>query len=168
MDCPNLTSLKTQLVSTSMYEYVLMHKGGRQTHWIETKDCDPLAREIADRHYSRKKIGSPKFVGPGDRLVLVTSDYSALFIWRKSVFRKDGQAGIECSLFRNEGSLLSSELIKEAVELAQLKWPGERLFTYVWDSKVRSSNPGFCYLKAGWRRCGRNKDGRLSILEMVS
>ena len=133
--------------------------------WLETKDGDPGARVLADRHYSRVSVGYPRFVGPGDRLVLVTSDYTALFIWRKSVYRQDGQTGIECSLFRNESKMLSSELIKEAVQLARKKWPGERLFTYVWDAKVRSTNPGFCYLQAGWKKCGRNKDGRLTILE---
>jgi hypothetical protein len=29
---------------------------------------------------------------------------------------------------------------------------------------VRSTNPGFCFLVAGWRRCGRTKGGLL-ILE---
>jgi hypothetical protein len=25
------------------------------------------------------------------------------------------------------------------------------MLTYVWRQKVRSSNPGYCYLMAGWR-----------------
>ncbi len=137
-------------------------------YWVETKDGDPRARELADRHYSRnsKKIGHHLFVGPGERMVLVLPDYSALFVWKKEVYRQDGQAGVACSLFRNESKHLSSDLIREAVRLAEEKWPDERLFTYVWDEKVRSKNRGFCYVAAGWRKCGRNKDGRLSILEL--
>lgn len=137
--------------------------------WIETKDGDPRAREIADRHYSRnpRKIGHSRFVGPGERIVLVTQNYDALFVWRKCKYRQDDQQGIECSLFRNESRVLSSELIKEAVWIAERKWPGERFFTYVCDTKVRSKNPGFCYLSAGWQKCGRNKNGKLTILEKV-
>lgn len=136
--------------------------------WIITKDGDSFARQLADRHYSRKKKGAALFCGPGEHLVLVTPDYRALFVWRKSVYRKDGQTGVECTLFRNEGPILSSTLILEAEKFARQKWPGERLFTYVWDAKVKSTNPGCCFQKAGWRKCGRNKDGRLTILEKVS
>ena len=37
--------------------------------------------------------------------------------------------------------------------LAWERWPGERLFTYVDPNKVRSFNPGYCFLRAGWDRC---------------
>jgi hypothetical protein len=30
-----------------------------------------------------------------------------------------------------------------------------------------SANPGYCFKQAGWRTCGRNKDGRLTILERL-
>lgn len=137
-------------------------------NWIQTKDGDPKARQLADRHYSRKKKGATLFCGPGEKIVLATPDYKALFIWRKSVWRKDGQVGVECTLFRNEGNLLSSQLINEAVKFAAKKWPGERLFTYIQDKKIRSVNPGCCFKKAGWRNCGRNKNGKLTILEYES
>jgi hypothetical protein len=40
-----------------------------------------------------------------------------------------------------------------------------RVITYVWDSKVRSANPGYCYKRAGWRMTGRSADGRKSLLQ---
>lgn len=40
-------------------------------------------------------------------------------------------------------------------------------YTYVNPEKVRSSNPGFCFLVAGWQRCGRTRSGLL-ILERVA
>lgn len=99
-------------------------------------------------------------------MVLLTVTCDALFVWRK--FRSDdGQQGVNCAIFRNEGSVLSSELIKEACDLAWQRWPGERLYTYIADAKIRSVNPGACFKFAGWRVCGRNKDGRLTILELV-
>jgi hypothetical protein len=42
-----------------------------------------------------------------------------------------GQRGVNCAVFRNESSVLSSELIREACGLAWTRWPGERLYTYV-------------------------------------
>lgn len=136
-------------------------------NWIETKDGDSFARQLADRHYSRKTHGAKMFVGPGEKIVMVTPDYKALFCWRISRIRKDGQEGIECTIFRNESNILSSELIRQAVEIGKHRWPNEkRFFTYVKDSAVKSINPGCCFIKAGWRKCGRNKNGKLTILEL--
>ncbi len=133
--------------------------------WIETIDGDGFARLLADKHYSRKSIGAELFVGPGEKMVLVTLDYNALFVWRRAVYRRDGQTGVECSIFRNESGLLSSTMIKEAMKLAWKRWPGERLFTYVADTKIRNINPGCCFKKAGWRKCGRSKVNNLTILD---
>lgn len=72
-----------------------------------------------------------------------------------------------CSIFRNESEVLSSLLIEEACQLAWQRWPRQRLFTYVWDDKVKSPNPGYCFKLAGFKYCGRNKDGRLSLLERL-
>lgn len=132
---------------------------------MQTIDGDGFARLLADRHYSRKSKGANLFVGPGEKMVLVTLNYDALFVWRLARLREDNQKGIECSLFRNESNILSSELIKEAMSWAWKRWPGQRLFTYVADKKIRSVNPGCCFKKAGWRKCGRNKSGKLTILE---
>jgi len=68
-------------------------------------------------------------------------------------------------VFRNESEHLSSELILKAEELAQLKWPNERMYTYVNSKKINSKNPGFCFIKAGWNRIGYTKVNKLLILE---
>ena len=143
---------------------------GAVVNWYGVKDGDPVARSIFDRHYSRRhyKDGrKPKlFVGPGEKMVLMTSDASALFVWRKFI-SDGGQSGVNCAVFRNEGNALSSALILEAEELAWERWPGERLYTYVWPAKIRSTNPGFCFQKAGWRKCGITKKKRMIILEKL-
>ena len=37
--------------------------------WTITRDMNPIAQKLADRHYSRKHPGSRKgFVGPGKKL----------------------------------------------------------------------------------------------------
>jgi hypothetical protein len=143
---------------------------GIEGHWIGIKDGDPRGIGIFKRHYSARSYRDNRrrtlFVGPGEKMVLLTVTNDALFVWRKFI-SDDGQDGVNCSVFRNEGPVLSSELVREAEELAWDRWPGERLFTYVWDKKVASVNPGYCFKMAGWNFCGRTKWNGLTILEKL-
>lgn len=140
------------------------------TGWIEVKDGNDSCRAIFDRHYSRYFYRDGRkpllFVGPGEKLVLMHACGRALFVWRK--FRSaDGQRGVNCAVFRNEGARLSSDLIRAADDIAWERWPGERHYTYVNPRAIRSTNPGCCFLKAGWRRCGITKKRRYLILERL-
>lgn len=103
-------------------------------------------------------------IGPGEYLLLATPNLDALFGWRH--FRSlDRQTGVSCCIFRNEGPIRSSLLILEAMDLASERWPAEtRGYTYVDASRIRSTNPGCCFIMAGWRRSGRSQKG-LHILE---
>ncbi len=138
-------------------------------NWYVSSDGSSVARELFHRHYSYRPYRDgrqPKlFVGPGSKLVLLTREADALFVWRK--FRPmDGQEGLNCSIFRNENPLnKSSDLILEAESAAWTKWGRQRLYTYVNPAKVNSRNPGYCFKKAGWSRCGVTKSNRLDILE---
>ena len=137
--------------------------------WYAVKDGFGPARALFDRHYSRyhyKDGRKPKlFVGPGEKMVLMTSTYDALFVWRKFI-SGDGQQGINCSIFRNESNHRSSDLILRAEYLARVRWPeNDRFYTYVNPRAVQSSNPGYCFKVAGWRKCGITKVNKLHILE---
>lgn len=105
--------------------------------------------------------------GPGERIILITPDNDALFIWKKEKYRLDGQIGINCSVFRNESQELSSKLIIQAEAIALARWPGQRMFTYVDAKKINSPNPGYCFKMAGWRQCGISSKN-LIILEKVT
>lgn len=39
------------------------------------------------------------------------------------------------------------------------------LLTYVWDRKIKSKNPGFCFKCAGWENKGRSADGKKTLLQ---
>jgi hypothetical protein len=144
--------------------------------WLPAVDGDPRARAIMRRHYSARHYRDGRnpllFVGPGEKMVLLTPKCDALFVWRKFI-SDDGQEGVNCAVFRYEGSVqcrnsghshCASRMVEEACELAWQRWPGERLYTYVDPKKVRSSNPGYCFKRAGWRFVGKTKRG-LHILE---
>jgi hypothetical protein len=139
----------------------------REPYWYVTKDGDESCYELFRRHYScrpgRRK--QRQIVGPGEHIVLRTELADAMFVWRKFI-DDSGQQGVNCAVFRNEGPILSSELIRQADAVADFCWPGERHYTHVDPKAVRSSNPGFCFVAAGWRRCGMTKSGLL-ILERV-
>lgn len=138
----------------------------RPLWWLTTdQDLDCLA--LYERHYSARRYRDGRrrfqFVGPGEKLVLRTVTGDACFAWRNFI-DDSGQQGVNCAFFRNESSHLSSELIRQACAIADCVWPDRRHYTYVDPHAVRSTNPGFCFLAAGWHRCGRTKGGLL-ILE---
>lgn len=138
--------------------------------WLTARDGDETGRALFHRHYSRQPYADgrkPKlYVGPGEKLVLITPCAHAMFVWRRFVNR-DGNQGVNCAVFRNEGAGLSSDLIKAAVAVAWDRWPGQRLYTYVNPRRIRSTNPGFCFLMAGWVRCGITKRRRYLVLELM-
>ena len=136
-------------------------------HWFFARDGNPDARSLFDRHYSRRHYRNrqPKlFVGPGQKLVLINGDASALFVWR--LFRCDiqpPQTGVNCAVFRNESAVRSSNLIRQATAVAWQRWPHSRLWTLVDSRRIRSTNPGCCFLKAGWSRVGTAKHGKIIL-----
>ena len=136
--------------------------------WMPIKDGDDEARAFFENHYSRKKYAdgrNPKlFAGPGAKMVLRTPCGKALWVWRKFI-SGDGQQGLNCAVFRNEGAGLSSTLILAAEDYAWTKWEKQRCFTYVNPEKVKSNNPGYCFEMAGWRKCGVTKWNKLVIYE---
>lgn len=141
------------------------------TTWWPALGTDRDAQRLMARHYSWRRYSDRRvrrrFVGPGEYTVLINAESTAVFVWRKFIDRCELGGGVNCAAFRNEGGRLSSDLIAEADEFAWRKWPGERLYTYVDASKIRSTNPGYCFLKAGWRRCGYTKDRGLHVLEIL-
>lgn len=142
--------------------------------WARVTKFDERARALADRHYSRRKVGSPQFMPPGETLVLLTPDAQAVWGWWRphpasGIKAMNGLDGWTCSIFRNESPFYrSSELILGAEVALRESGKGcgpSGLLTYVWCSKVRSSNPGYCYQLAGWTKVGWSADGRKRLLQ---
>lgn len=138
-------------------------------HWLPSSDGDPRAFALMSRHYSfrpyrdgrRQNRNNPNrflFVGPGEKVVLLTRDCDALFVWRRFL-DSDGRRVVHCAVFHNESPVLSSELIREAEGIAWARWPGETLWTYVDPRKIKSRNPGYCFKRAGWKRDGKTNGG---------
>ena len=142
--------------------------------WRKVTKFDRDACALADRHYSRRKVGSPQFMPPGQTLVLLTPAADAVFGWWRphpasGLEAMNGLDGWTCTIFRNEGPRLSSELIVEAEQAllnAGHDIGRDGLMTYVWDSKIRpTQQPGWCFIKAGWRATGRSADRRKTLLQ---
>ena len=137
--------------------------------WEASHRFDPRGCALADRHYSRQKVGSPQFVPPG-RCVVLRHEDDALWVtsWPFAEYVRHAWAGAwVCSLFRNESERLSSELILEAVAHTRHVWPDVPdlgMVTFVHADKVRRKrDPGRCYLRAGFRNVGHTKGGLVAL-----
>lgn len=130
--------------------------------WEVTTRSGAAVRALRSRHYST--FGSTgRTVGPPGRvLILRTADGLAGWIthWPARALALDGLDAWRCSLFRNEGPRLSSELVLEAEALTRATWgesdewgepaPRDGWITWIDTRKVASPNPGFCFKVAGW------------------
>lgn len=140
-------------------------------NWFACSDQNPAAMALYRRHYSKHEYKDGRrhsggVMPPGEHLFLMIPDGRAIFGWLHNlVERYDKQTGVNCTVFRNESPLRSSDLISEACELAWVRWPGTRLWTYVNPEKIASPNPGYCFKAAGWRKTGESAQG-LHILEI--
>jgi len=145
--------------------------------WWLTRDGDLDCLALYERHYSARTYQDGRrrrlFCGPGEKVVLRTAAGDAFYVWRRFADRcRDArtgapQAGVNCAAFRNEGTTRSSILISQADSIADRLWTDRRHYTYIDPARLRSTNPGCCFLRAGWRRCGRTAGG-LIILERLA
>lgn len=142
--------------------------------WIKTTCADPRGCALADRHYSRVKVGSNQFMPPGRQCVLITemgdAVWGSAWPYAKYVNRVFPGAWV-CTIFRNESRHLSSDLIIEAVAATRAYWgepPDEGMITLINTKKVKPKrDPGYCYLKAGFEIAEpTHTKGGLLILRM--
>ena len=138
--------------------------------WIRSNRADVDVLPLADRHYNRQKIGSPQFAPPGRCMVLKTAEHDAFWVtsWPYAEYVRHAWAGAwVCSAFRNESMYLSSNLIREAVAATVDTYgsaPALGMITFVDTTKTRKKrDPGRCYLRAGFKKCGMTKGGLLAL-----
>lgn len=139
--------------------------------WERSHRFDATVVPLADRHYNRRKHGSPQFVPPGRCVVFATPARDAFWItsWPFAEYVRHAWPGAWiCSAFRNENrENLSSELIREAIAATLSVWPDPPalgLVTFVNAKKVtHKRDPGRCFLKAGFSSVGHTKGGLLAF-----
>lgn len=154
--------------------------------WRLSGSSDRQALDIVDGtgpwdgfgpHYSRRTPGSKTFTGVGQEIVLVREDAVWAVVRNRLPQPKGsggsrGRAGVSlpnrfmwrCNMFRNLGPIKSSLLIREAVAMTAQQWilrygelPEEDLQTEVQPSKIRTEIPGYCFIRAGWRKSHINR-----------
>jgi len=129
--------------------------------WVEVPKAHPMLVALADRHYTRQQPGTAQFTRPGVNLCLLLDDGSAGWVtWRPipTVGRMDGLWCWECTFFRNEGRMLSSDLVRSATDYTHRVWgwpPRDGLITAVGVDQTaarrgRANPPGWCFIQAGW------------------
>jgi hypothetical protein len=106
-------------------------------------------------------------------MVLITQAHDALWVtsWPYAAYTRHQWRGAwVCSLFRNEGLYLSSNLIRSAVSATRAYFgepPAEGIVTFVNACKIRSKrDPGRCFRRAGWAQVGYTKGGLLVLQQL--
>ena len=136
--------------------------------WELSHRFDRAALPMADRHYNRRKIGSPQFVPPGRCLVLRQEHALWVTSWPFAQYVRHAWPGAWVnSLFRNEGQGLASQLIREAIAITRSIWdaPAAGVVTFVNPQHVARKLRrgvaiyGYCYLRAGFRHVGFTQGG---------
>jgi hypothetical protein len=130
----------------------------------------PFGNGIA--HYSRRKPGAPQFMPPGQTIVLLASDCSAVYGWwrpdpKSGIVAMNKRDGWTCTVFRNDHAWLSSEAILAAEIALATSGYGcgpDGMLTYVFRAKVSGTNPGYCYKCAGWKKVGQSADRKKDLL----
>lgn len=144
--------------------------------WSLSHRADPFARDIADRHYNRQKVGTPQFVPPGRCLVLKTETPSGRAFWVTSwpfaEYVKHAWAGAwVCSAFRNEGAWPASSLITQAVAATRARYPETPslgMITFLDRAKVKPTKVrglktwGRTWALAGFRHVGETAGGLMA------
>ena len=135
--------------------------------WTVSHRADPLAKVLADRHYSRQTPDSPQFLPPGRFIVILAP--GALWVTSWPEFARHHWPGAWVNtLFRRErGEGHASDYIRAAVAATRARYgdpPPLGMITFVDASKVRyKRDPGRCYLRAGFRRDGETEGGLLAF-----
>jgi hypothetical protein len=137
--------------------------------WRHSFRADPVACAIADRHYNRQSVGAPQFVPPGRCLVLLAPRALWVTSWPLPQYVKHRWAGAwVCSLFRNEGEGVASELIRQAIAATRAEFgdpPALGMVTFVNPAHVKptmvrgKATWGWTWLKAGFERDGETRAG---------
>ncbi len=141
--------------------------------WALSNRADPAARELADRHYSRQKIGSPQFVPPGRCLVLRADSAFWVTSWPFAEFTKHAWAGAwVCSAFRREGEgPAASDMIRQAVAATRWRYgdpPALGMITFLDRKKVAPIKVrgvptwGRTWALAGFFHVGETKGGLMA------
>jgi hypothetical protein len=144
--------------------------------WHLSWSTDPIARDIADRHYNRQKIGSRRFMPPGRCKVLLYEDNTALWgtSWPFAEYVLHAWAGAWVnSIFRKEsGEDKNSDMIREAVACTRYLYPDVPelgMVTFIDPEKVKPIKVrgvdtwGYSYLKAGFENVGFTKGGLVAL-----
>jgi len=144
--------------------------------WCRSHRFDPEARALADRHYTRQKVGTPQFVRAGSCCVFLTACKRGLWVTSWQKYTKHAWVGAwDCALFRSEGAGVASDLIREAVAATRAHYgepPALGMITMIDRAQTQPTMVhgekvfGWTYRKAGFVEAGETAGGKL-VLQLL-
>lgn len=134
-------------------------------YWTEVLDDNPLFNHtLKENKISHRQSKSSPYSGRNQRLNLMYLTGQALMVWKRKKSER-GYYGIQCTLFINHSSILSSKLIVDGQKLAGEQWDDVRFFIHL-NPKEDFKNLANSFVKAGWKMVGLTKDKRSHIYEI--
>lgn len=143
--------------------------------WCMSHRADPGALPIADRHYSRQQPGTPQFVAAGSCAVFLSDCGHAVWVslYQCPEFVDHAWPNAwQCSMFRNEGAGLATDLIRLAVAATRAHYgepPSLGMITFIDTEEVRPTMVrgfpvwGWTFRKAGFVDAGETQGGLLAL-----
>jgi len=142
---------------------------GHHVIWTRANRFDSDCLPLADRHYNRRKVGSPQFVPPGRCLVLKAPGAVWVTSWPFAEFVRHAWPGAFVnSLFRKECDGLASDYIRDACAATRAEWsdiPTSGMITFIDPNEVTARKVrgrlciGYAYFEAGFVHIGYTKAG---------
>lgn len=143
--------------------------------WRQVSRAHRGAADIAERHYSRQKPGTPQFMPTGRALVLFADTPAGKAVWGTSWpfaehVKHEWAGAWICSIFRNESGNRASDMIRQAVAATRAFYgdpPAHGMVTFVREDAVRDKrDPGHCFIIAGFRPVGRTVERDYLALQL--
>lgn len=147
--------------------------------WSLSHRFDEAALPMADRHYNRRKVGSPQFVPPGRCFVLLAPGALWVTSWPFAEYvRHEWRGAWVNSCFRRESGPKASVMIRQALAATVWYWKAPQIqcepcgelismVTFIDTKQVRHKPEwawGQCYQKAGFKLCKhRTKGGLVAV-----
>lgn len=135
--------------------------------WIEVNIDNARLQELVRIHFLQDKFRKVTKIKPANRLILLSTCARAFLIWGIGEIAGD-QSGVQCILFRNASTSLSSKLIADAEKQAITRWPQYNLFTVINAGQIKSVNPGYCFKRAGWKFVKRLRGSQHLLVRKTS
>lgn len=127
-------------------------------YWSQTSNDDPLILSKFERLQFKQyvRLSKRNWIDSQQMLLAYCLD-KAVILWKRKPFQP-GKSGVRCSIFVNNSEKLSSELLRDAVDVARLFWLESTFFVHL-NPRFFPENAEKTFKECGWEYHGESREG---------